>query len=183
MSEYTNTFTERIPPFKATLSFVFVFSDLKHQTFFFPPQVPRTAIEGPVPPAASVHPAERRAHLQDQRDVHQRHQAVPLRGPVQERRLLRAWGLRALAFHFPHAALSLQDTPQDANRGNVLTIIYCAIKNFVVAFWTVKIENGNANDSACSFDRCSYYCFQTLTAENVCNIGLFPEFVFHILGT
>lgn len=54
------------------------------------PQVPRAAIEGLVPPAAAVHPAERRAHLQDQRDVHQRHQAVPVRGPVQERRVLGA---------------------------------------------------------------------------------------------
>lgn len=37
------------------------------------PQVPWAAIEGLVPPVAAVHPAERRAHLQDQWDVHQRH--------------------------------------------------------------------------------------------------------------
>lgn len=88
------------------------------QTFCHFTQVPRAAIQGLVPPAAPVHPAECWAHLQDQWDVHQCHQAVLVCGPVQKWSLLCAWGLRTLTLHFSHSAVPLQDTSQDANWGN-----------------------------------------------------------------
>ena len=53
-------------------------------------QVPRAAFQGGLPAAPPVRVAERRPGLQDSRDVHHRDQAVPLRGVVQERRLLSA---------------------------------------------------------------------------------------------
>ena len=84
-------------------------------------QVPRAAIEGALAAVAAVHPAERRPRLSDKRDVHQRHQAVPVRRSVQERRLVCSERLRTVAGDLRHAAVALQTAPQDADRGeNVL---------------------------------------------------------------
>lgn len=80
---------------------------LPTDVLFCLPQVPRAAIQGVVSPASAVHPAERRAHLQDQWDVHKRHQAVFMCGAVQERCLLCAWSLRALSLHLPYPAVPL----------------------------------------------------------------------------
>ena len=80
-------------------------------------QVARDALEGAVAAAAAVDPAERRAGVPHQRDVHHGHQAIPVRGAVEERRVGGRSRLPALARHLPRVARHLQAPPEDADRG------------------------------------------------------------------